>query len=59
MRYNQGQGVILHCLGKRPRLFLREWHGAVPKIQQEIETLKNTLKGEAAISFTFASRFAR
>lgn len=53
-------GVILHWLRKAAKIGFEiiTWSSGV-KNQQGIKTLKNTLKTEAEVSFTFASRFAR
>lgn len=50
-------GVILQWL--RKAVFERITWSSGAKHQQGIKTLKNTLKTEAEVSFTFASRFAR
>lgn len=53
-------GVILHWLRKAAKIGFEiiTWSSGA-KNQQGIKTLKNTLKTEAEVSFTFASRFAR
>lgn len=52
-------GVILQWLRKAAKIVFEiiTWSSGA-KNQQGIKTLKNTLKTEAEISFTFASRFA-
>lgn len=53
-------GVILQWLRKAAKIVFEiiTWSSGA-KNQQGIKTLKNTLKTEAEVSFTFASRFAR
>lgn len=54
------RGVILQWLRKAAKIVFEiiTWSRGA-KNQQGIKTLKNTLKTEAEVSFTFASRFAR
>lgn len=54
------RGVILQWLRKAAKIVFEgiTWSSGA-KNQQGIKTLKNTLKTEAEVSFTFASRFAR